>query len=106
MQYLNEIEVAGRRVEFINIMIILMFVSIVISLFYLIWMRSHLLKYDMQIDEDAFTPSDFCLMGVNMRFDDYSPEGIEKEIRERFKTNYGIDDIEYVNAAYDIDNFY
>lgn len=35
----------------------------------------------IEMDVSIFTPSDFCVMGTNIYFEDYSQEGMEKEIR-------------------------
>lgn len=43
-----------------------------------------------ELDQDAITPSDYCLMGCHMNFDrDYSQKGIEKELRDYLNKNYG-----------------
>ena len=44
-------------------------------------------------------------MGVDMEFESYFQDDIEKEIKTYFKKTYEID-IVYANAAYDIKNFY
>ena len=61
----------------------------------------------MKLDANVYTPSDFCLMGKNMQFDKYNPVEIEKAIRTEFRQSYDIDNgIVYVNAVYDIADFY
>ena len=61
----------------------------------------------MKLDANVYTPSDFCLMGKNMQFDNYNPTEIEKAIRTEFRQSYDIDNgIVYVNAVYDIADFY
>lgn len=56
------------------------------------------------LDLDAYTPSDFCIMGHNMTFNDYHPASIERDIRYVFKRKYGFenDEIVYVNPCYKI----
>ena len=41
-----------------------------------------------------------------MKFENYNPSEINKAIREEFKERYGEDNIIYVNAVYDIADFY
>ena len=68
------------------------------------------LSTDVEIvDKLAFTPSDFGVLGYCPEFSedcDYTIEGIEAEIKEHFKEKYDIDDVEYVNVAYDIENIF
>ena len=58
------------------------------------------------MDVSIFTPSDFCLMGTNIYFEDCSQEGMEKEIREYLSNNYDINDFVYFNPTFNISNFY
>jgi len=58
-----------------------MMIAIVVSLLYLIYMRKSLLDLSCTLDHEAFTPSDFCMIGRNMEFEDFSPASIEAEIR-------------------------
>mmetsp|Transcript_17892 Transcript_17892/g.30407 ORF Transcript_17892/g.30407 Transcript_17892/m.30407 type:complete len:217 (+) Transcript_17892:554-1204(+) len=94
------------RKQYLDIITILIMASVAISIVYLIWMRQKLLRKSLLMDLDAFTPSDFCLMGLNMHFEDCSPNAIENFLKEHLKDAYGVDEIEYVNPAYDIDEFY
>jgi hypothetical protein len=73
-----------KRKEFIGYIAILIVVSIVVSIIYVIWMRSNILEKALKLDQEAFTPSDFCLMGSCMTFDDYTPEKIQEAITESF----------------------
>ena len=84
---------------------LIMAVSVFVSLIYLICMRHSLLKKVVKLDEDAHTPSDFCLMGTDMCFEDYAPPAISEKVKEVFKEKYDIE-VEYVNPTYDISNFY
>jgi hypothetical protein len=61
------------------------------------------------IDKLSFTPSDFGVIGYCPEFSedcDYSIDGITEEIKSYFKENYDVDDVEYVNVAYDIENIF
>jgi len=61
------------------------------------------------VDKLSFTPSDFCVIGFCPEFSeecDYSIAGIKEEIVKLFKEKYEIDDVEYVNVAYDIENIF
>jgi hypothetical protein len=84
---------------------ILLVTFVIISLIYLIWMRKYLMDLAIELDHKTYTPSDFCLMGIDMIFDSYCPDEIEKEITTVFKEKYNVD-IEYVNTAYTIKNFF
>lgn len=61
----------------VEIISYLMVGAIIISLLYLIWMRRAILKYALEMDQESYTPSDFCLMGSNMYFDSYDPQDME-----------------------------
>jgi len=58
------------------------------------------------MDVDVFTPSDFCLMAWNLQFKDNSPDAIQDELKKTIEEQYNIDDIQYINPAYDIADFY
>mmetsp|Transcript_33747 Transcript_33747/g.52101 ORF Transcript_33747/g.52101 Transcript_33747/m.52101 type:complete len:118 (+) Transcript_33747:658-1011(+) len=80
--------------------------SVVVSMIYLIWMRRTLLAQALKLDLDAFTPSDFCLMGMNMKFSDKDPEMMKEKVMAYFKDKFDIETVQYVNFAYDIKDFY
>jgi hypothetical protein len=52
------------------------------ALLFLIYMRAKLISKSLLLDQDAFTPSDYCMQGYEMEFDDYTATGMEKKIRE------------------------
>ena len=95
----------SKRIDYVGKMSLLVFFSIMFSLVFLIWMRSNLLNKALKLDADAFTPSDFCVMGMTMKFENYSPGAITEKIKEVFKKKWGIE-VEYINIAYTIANFY
>ena len=68
------------------------------------------LNNDVEIvDKLAFTPSDFAVLGHCADFSDdcdYSIQGIQEEVQRFYKKKFGIDEIEYVNVAYDIENIF
>ena len=81
--------------------------TILVTFVLLFYLRKNLLDKAMKLDANVYTPSDFCLMGKNMQFDNYNPTEIEKAIRTEFRQSYDIDNgIVYVNAVYDIADFY
>merc|ERR1711970_1301171 len=84
---------------------ILVLVGVIISLLYLICMRWKMSKISLELDEGVYTPSDFCVMGMEMAFDDYSADGIEEKVKEGFKKKYNAD-VEYVNPCFKIANIY
>jgi hypothetical protein len=69
-------------------------------------MRQLLLRGAKDMDKGILTPSDFCLMGRHMEFDNYDPESIKNEIQEELNSQYGIDELVYVNPVYDIADYY
>ena len=79
--------------------------SIIFSLLFLIWMRYSLFKKALKLDQETYTPSDFCIMGMTMKFNDYSSGAITEKIKEVFKEKWDIE-VEYVNIAYNIVDFY
>lgn len=80
-------------------------VSIILMFLALIALRRQLLTKAQALDRDAYTPADYCLMGTNMVFDDYSQPAIEDHLKEYFRDRFELE-IVYVNAAYKIDDFY
>ena len=54
--------------------------SILVTFVLLFYLRKNLLDKAMKLDANVYTPSDFCLMGKNMQFDNYNPTEIEKAI--------------------------
>jgi len=69
-------------------------------------MRQLLLQAAKNLDIGILTPSDFCLMGKHMEFDNYDPESIKAEIEAELKNEYEISEVIYVNPVYDISNYY
>jgi hypothetical protein len=66
-----------------------------------------LLEAAKKLDVLTLTPSDFCLMGKHMEFENYDPESIKKEIKEELEKQYDLsNEIVYVNPVYDISNYY
>ena len=66
----------GKRRKYILASALIIMLSIFVSLIYLIFMRRSLIKANKELDSKALTPSDYCVMGMSMYFDDYSPESI------------------------------
>lgn len=87
---------------------VLLFLGIMVALCVIICIRASLLRMFSKLDKDAYTPSDYCIMGYNMVFEDYHPKKIEKKIRAVFEEKYNIGkkDIIYINPCYDIGDFY
>lgn len=59
---------------------LLLVVAIVITFIWLIRMRQLLQRGAEALDRGSLTPSDFCLMGRHMQFENYDPESIKKEV--------------------------
>tara|TARA_B110000285_G_C15006789_1_gene554286 strand:+ start:330 stop:512 length:183 start_codon:yes stop_codon:yes gene_type:complete len=55
--------------------IVLLF-SIMISYCWIVVMRKNLIDDAKKLDLDTLSPSDFCLMGRHMEFENYDPESI------------------------------
>jgi hypothetical protein len=85
---------------------ILLVVCITFTFLWLIKMRQMLLRGAKALDKGITTPSDFCLMGRHMQFEQYDPASIKREIEEELKERYGIEEVVYVNPVYDIADYY
>lgn len=104
LKELNQLSSQSYHPQFelkIQTYLLLLILSIGFSFVYLIWMRYRILKISFDLDMDLYTPSDFCLMGVNMEFKNYSPDAIEQEIKQTFETDFGVE-VEFVNVAYEV----
>jgi hypothetical protein len=99
-----------KRQEFLNLYGAIFFFNIIFSAFFLAWIKTKLFQKINELDQSAFTPSDFCVMGSNIDFgdDQYSPEELKKCLVEYFNDYYvGLgSEIVYVNPAYKIGDFY
>ena len=97
-----------KRQFFLNWYGVIYMLSILFSVFYFNYMKNKLWQKIQELDQSAFTPSDFCIMGQNIHFGSASPEDIKNELVEYFNENYnGLgDNIVYVNPAYKIGDFY
>ena len=83
----------------------LVLLSIIVSLIYFILMRYNLLSSSLNLDKKNKTPSDFCLMGYNMKFKDNTPKKIEDKVKYVFLRKWNVK-VEYVCPAFDIEDFY
>ena len=61
-------------------MLLLLVIAIALTYMWLIKMRQNLAKEVRNLDLGVVTPSDFCLMGKHMIFENYDPESIKAEI--------------------------
>jgi hypothetical protein len=68
-------------------------------------MRWKMYKIALQLDKGVYTPSDFCVMGMEMEFDDYSMEHMEEKVKEVFDRKYQAK-VEYVNPCFKIGDIY
>jgi hypothetical protein len=59
----------------------------------------------VEMDKGVYTPSDFCVMGMEMYFEDYNADEMEKKVKEVFKDKYDAE-VEYFNPCFKISNFY
>ena len=86
----------------------LMSVSIVLMFIILIIIRRSLLNMAQALDLGAYTPSDYCIQGRSMKFDDYAHMAIEDSLKDYFESNFDIEPshVMYVNPCFSIDDFY
>lgn len=94
------------RHTYMQVMTILLVVCITFTFLWLIRMRQLLQRGAKALDKGITTPSDFCLMGRHMQFEQYDPASIKKEIEEELKERYNISEVVYVNPVYDIADYY
>lgn len=92
--------------QWMRISTALLVAVIFLSFLFLIDMRRRLITATKQLDMAILTPSDFCLMGKHMEFENYDPESIKQEIVDELRTSYEIQDVVYVNPVYDISDYY
>lgn len=97
-----------RRQEYINIYGNIYFFSVFFSAIFFAYMKTKLWQKINELDQAAFTPSDFCIMGQNIEFEGASPEDIKTGITNFMNENFdGLGaNIVYVNPAYNIGDFY
>lgn len=68
-----------------------------------------MMKGANQAESLATTPADFALLGHCKKFSadcDYSKQKVEAEIQSYLKDKYDLEEIEYVNVAWDIGEIY
>ena len=97
------------RERYIEIVTGLMMASIIVFIICSVYLRKRLLDKAVKVDTLANTPSDFTLMGYCPYFSEncnYSKVSIEREIKEWLNDEFQINEIEYVNVAYDIHDMY
>ena len=80
--------------------------AIFISFIWIIRLRYTLSKNKKDLDKNIESPSDYCLMGKHMEFENYDPQSIENEIKEQFDLKYQNIQIVYSNPVYDISDYY
>jgi len=71
-------------------------------------MRFQLIKNAEILNSKSLTPADYCIMGMNMDFEEPgNADHIHEKIKEYFEENYQMGSkIIYTNAAYNIGEFY
>jgi hypothetical protein len=72
-------------------------------------MRKKLFAMAEELNAKSLTPADYCVMVMNCDFDDNgSEQTIHAEIKDVFNSKFNNmgEKIQYINAAYDIENFY
>ena len=97
----------AKRKNQIHVVAFLLAFAMTLSLIFLVWMRKKLKTFAAKLDLDAYTPSDFCLMGSSMDFESLKISDMKEEISKAFSEKYNIDDsVVYVNPAYRIGDIY
>ena len=73
-----------------------------------IFMRKKLFAMAEELNAKSLTPADYCIMAMGTDFDDAgNSESMLAEVKEVFDNKWNMGDkIQYINAAYDIENFY
>jgi len=100
------------RQQYVEAVTALVMVAIVVTLLMNIYLRKRLLDKALKLDRQAYTPSDFCLMGWCPSFSescDYTTRSIQEEIKSFLEQEEnGVDgsEIEYIVVAYDIHDIY
>jgi hypothetical protein len=71
-------------------------------------MRKRLADKAIALDADVNSPADYCVVAKNLKFKDYSSDGIDETIKNHFKNFYGIEgkDFQYSNPTYNIEDYY
>jgi hypothetical protein len=65
--------------------------------------RRHLVRKKLQLDKNTITPSDYCLMAINLPREK-NKEALKELLVEHFEQEYKIKlDIVYINFVYKID---
>lgn len=98
-----------QRDDFILAYCGLLTFTIIVTFLAMIYIRRLLNRVVEIVDALSYTPSDFCLVGECAEFSDecnYSIKSIESEVRAGIKDRFQIDEIEYVNVAYDIEDIF
>jgi len=105
----NNLVVFKERQDYIIGYCVCLFFGVLITFIFIQVIRKKLNNDVEIVDKLSFTPSDFCVVGNCAEFSedcDYSIEGITTEIKAFFNDKYGVEDVEYVNVAYDIENIF
>ena len=83
-------------------------ISIVVTFISLIIIRRLIINDLLKIDKDTLSPSDFCLIGNDLKFNSESLIDMESELRDHFDEKFGKnfkDNIVYINFAFKIGDF-
>jgi hypothetical protein len=58
----------------------------------------------IRLDDNLCTQSDFGIYITKMEFDDYSKDGMEREVKEYLESRFGVNPAEvvYFNPTFDI----
>lgn len=57
------------------------------------------------MDQENLTPSDFCVMGINIKMDKHDSKYIQDTLKEKLESQYAVK-IEYINPVYDIGDYF
>ena len=72
------------------------------------FMRKKLFAMAEELNAKSLTPADYCIMAMGTEFDDAgNSESMLAEVKEVFDNKWNMGSkVQYINAAYDIENFY
>ena len=79
---ISELESAGLTRDTLWISIVVTFIALII-------IRKLIINDLFKIDKDTLSPSDFCLIGNDLKFNSDNLIGMEKELKDYFDEKFG-----------------
>lgn len=82
----NNMQEVLKRADYARKMCMFLGISMFLSFIYVIWLRRYLLKMAVEMDQDNLTPSDFCIMGTNIKMDKHDSQHIQDTLKEKLES--------------------